>query len=79
MPTLNKDLTITLSVKTLFAVLIAISAAIAFYYKVDMNIKEAMKLPESEVKRIEYDMKFKYQGDQILDLQRRVEKLEDEQ
>ena len=71
MPNL-KDLKITLTWQTITryaAILVGISAG---YYKMLNDIEAAARLPEAEVTRIEYDLKFELAAERIKALEKQL-------
>jgi hypothetical protein len=68
----------TIDLKVLIQVVVIVASAVAMYFSLKAEIKEAARLPQAQITRIEYDMKFKNSADEIIRLIDKIEKLEAE-
>ena len=74
---LNENTGITIDVKTLIGIAIAIASAVGMYYALMKEIELAKELPEPNITRTEYDLKDQMIRNSILNTEEKVEKLED--
>jgi hypothetical protein len=77
MPTLDQ-FKITLSWQQIVKILSLSVVVVAGYYKMLNDIEAAARLPEAEVTREEYNMKFELTANQLQHIHEDVEKLEQE-
>lgn len=54
---IGEDTKITLDLKTIGMVLVGVATVIGMWFALQADIEEAKKLPESDVTRMEFDMK----------------------
>lgn len=67
-------LNIRINIKWLIQLVVLVGVVVAGWVNLNHRIEEASNSP---VTRIEYDMKFEFTGDEILELERRIEHLEE--
>jgi hypothetical protein len=65
--------TVQINLKWLIQIIVIVGIAVAGYYNLKIEIRDAA---DSPVSRGEYEMKFLYQGDKIIDLENSVSELE---
>lgn len=56
---IGEDTKITLDLKTIGMVLVGVATVVGMWFALQADIEEAKKLPESDVTRMEFDMKDK--------------------
>ena len=66
-----------IDLKTVIAIIMITTTFVGMYYKLQSDIEEAKKLPPSEIKRMEYDLKQEWQTKHIEDLEEKVDQLYD--
>jgi len=62
-------------IKTVVSIIVVTSMFVGMYYTLASDIEEAKKLPPSEIKRLEYDLKQEWQTDHIEDLEEKVDEI----
>ena len=70
---LNENTGITIDVKTLIGIAIAIASAVGMYYALMKEIELAKELPEPNITRTEYDLKDQMIRDAVMNTQKQVE------
>ena len=70
---LNENTGITIDVKTLIGIAIAIASAVGMYYALMKEIELAKELPEPNITRTEYDLKDQMIRDAVMNTQQQVE------
>ena len=65
-----------IDIKTVIGIIMLTTTLVGMYYKLQEDIAEAKTLPPTEVTRLEYELKEKWNEDMIVDLKERVEMLE---
>ena len=65
-----------IDLKTVIAIIMVTASFVGMYYTLQEDIAEAKKLPPTEVKRLEYDLKEQWNKENIEDLTQRVDMLE---
>ena len=73
---ISENTNVTLDLKTVIAIIMITASFVGMYYTLQADIEEAKKLPPTEVKRLEYDLKQQWQTEHIEDLEERVNMLE---
>ena len=73
----GKDTKFTLSIETGISILVTVGMIIGMWYSLQAEIELAKELPESEVSRMEYDLKYQMIRDSILNTENKVDKLEE--
>ena len=73
---ISENTNVTLDLKTVIAIITITASFVGMYYTLQADIEEAKKLPPTEVKRLEYDLKEEWNEENINDLQQRVDMLE---
>ena len=73
---LSENTSVQLDLKTVIAIITITASFVGMYYTLQADIEEAKKLPPTEVKRLEYDLKQQWQTEHIEDLEERVNMLE---
>jgi hypothetical protein len=66
-----------IDLKTVIAIIMITTTFVGMYYTLQSDIEEAKKLPPSEIKRMEYDLKQEWQTKHIEDLEEKVDQLYD--
>lgn len=64
-----------LELKTIIGIVVLTSTLMGMYYTLQSDIEEAKELPPSEIKRMEYDLKQKWQTEHIEDLEEKVDEI----
>ena len=64
-----------LELKTIIGIVVLTSTLMGMYYTLQSDIQEAKELPPSEIKRMEYDLKQKWQTEHIEDLEEKVDEI----
>jgi len=64
-----------IDIKTIISVIVVTSMFVGMYYSLASDIEEAKKLPPSEIKRMEYDLKQQWQTEHIEDLEEKVDEI----
>ena len=64
-----------LELKTIISIVVFTSTIMGMYYTLEADIEEAKELPPSEIKRMEYDLKQKWQTEHIEDLEEKVDEI----
>ena len=72
---LNENTALTVDVKTLIGIGIAIASAVGMYYALMQEIELAKELPEPTITRTEYDLKDQMVRDAIMRTQEQVEEI----
>jgi len=65
-----------IDIKTVIGIIMLTTTLVGMYYKLQEDIAEAKTLPPTEVTRLEYELKEKWNEDMIVDLKERVDMLE---
>jgi hypothetical protein len=73
---ISENTSVQLDLKTVIAIITITASFVGMYYTLQADIEEAKKLPPTEVKRLEYDLKQQWQTEHIEDLEERVNMLE---
>ena len=73
---ISENTNVTLDLKTVIAIITITASFVGMYYTLQADIEEAKKLPPTEVKRLEYDLKEEWNEANINDLKQRVDMLE---
>ena len=73
---ISENTNIQLDLKTVFAIIAITSSFVGMYYTLQEDIAEAKTLPPTEVTRLEYELKEKWNEEMIIDLKERVNMLE---
>lgn len=66
-----------IDLKTVIAIIMITTTFVGMYYTLQTDIEEAKKLPSSEIKRMEYDLKQKWQTNHIESLEEKVDEILD--
>ena len=61
-----------IDLKTVIAIIMITTTFVGMYYTLQSDIEEAKKLPPSEIKRMEYDLKQEWQTNHIEGLEEKV-------
>ena len=73
---ISENTSVQLDLKTVIAIITITASFVGMYHTLQADIEEAKKLPPTEVKRLEYDLKQQWQTEHIEDLEERVNMLE---
>ena len=73
---ISENTSVQLDLKTVIAIITITASFVGMYYTLQADIEEAKKLPPTEVKRLEYDLKEQWNEANINDLKERVDMLE---
>ena len=65
-----------IDIKTVIGIIMFTTTIVGMYYTLQEDIAEAKTLPPTEVTRLEYELKEKWNEDMIIDLEERVNMLE---
>ena len=74
---ISENTNVTLDLKTVIAIIMITASFVGMYYTLQADIEEAKKLPPTEVKRLEYDLKEEWNEKMIQSLDQRVQMLEE--
>jgi|TARA_A100000172_G_C3043532_1_gene111491 peptidoglycan hydrolase CwlO-like protein len=66
-----------IDLKTVIAIIMITTTFVGMYYTLQSDIEEAKKLPPSEIKRMEYDLKQEWQTNHIESLEEKVDEILD--
>jgi len=75
---ISENTNIQLDLKTVIAIISITASFVGMYYTLQADIEEAKTLPPTEVTRLEYELKEKWNEDMILSLKEAVEVLDQE-
>tara|TARA_Y100001972_G_scaffold61878_1_gene75793 strand:+ start:224 stop:499 length:276 start_codon:yes stop_codon:yes gene_type:complete len=64
-----------IDIKTVIAIIMITSTFVGMYYTLQSDIEEAKKLPPSEIRRMEYDLKQEWQTSHIEELEDKVDEI----
>ena len=64
-----------IDIKTVIAIIMITSTFVGMYYTLESDIEDAKKMPPAEIKRMEYDLKQKWQTEHIEDLEEKVDEI----
>ena len=73
---ISENTNIQLDLKTVIAIITVTASFVGMYYTLQEDIAEAKTLPPTEVTRLEYELKEKWNEEMIIDLKERVNMLE---
>jgi hypothetical protein len=65
-----------IDIKTVIGIIMLTTTFVGMYYTLQEDIAEAKTLPPTEVTRLEYELKEKWNEEMIMDLKERVDMLE---
>jgi len=66
-----------IDLKSVISIIVVTAMFVGMYYTLQADIEEAKKLPPSEIKRMEYDLKQAWQTQHINKLEEEVKELKD--
>ena len=72
----GEDTVLGISIKTLIAIAVGLSFAIAGYYDLKAEVAEAKMLPEPSITRVEYELKDEMVRNAIMETQKQVEQID---
>ena len=75
----SKDSKMTLSLETAVSILVTVGMVIGMWFTLQADIQEAKELPKPEVGRTEYDLKDQMIRNTIIDTQKDVGEMKEEQ
>ena len=75
----SKDSKFTLSLETAVSILVTVGMVIGMWFTLQADIQEAKELPKPEVGRTEYDLKDQMIRNTIIDTQKDVGEMKEEQ
>jgi len=75
----SKDSKLTLSLETIVSGVVTLGMLIGMWFTLQADIKEAKELPEPEVGRTEYDLKDQMIRNTIIETQKDVGEMKEEQ
>ena len=75
----SKDSKFTLSLETGISILVTVGMVIGMWFTLQADIEEAKELPKPEVGRTEYDLKDQMIRNTIIDTQKDVGEMKEEQ
>ena len=64
-----------IDIKTVVSIIVVTSMFVGMYYSLQSDIEDAKKLPPSEIKRLEYDLKQEWQTGHIEELEDKVDEI----
>ena len=72
---INQSTEFKIDIKSVISIVVVTSMFVGMYYSLASDIEEAKKLPPSEIKRMEYDLKQEWHTDHIEELEEKVEEI----
>lgn len=75
---ISENTNIQLDLKTVIAIISITASFVGMYYTLQADIEEAKTLPPTEVTRLEYELKEKWNEDMILSLKESLEVIQQE-
>ena len=75
----SENTSVQLDLKTVIAIISITASFVGMYYTLQADIEEAKSLPPNEVTRLEYELKEEWNEEMILQLENKVEMLEETQ
>ncbi len=75
----SENTSVQLDLKTVIAIISITASFVGMYYTLQADIEEAKSLPPNEVTRLEYELKEEWNEEMILQLEDKVEMLEETQ
>jgi len=72
---INQSTEFKIDLKSVISIIVVTSMFVGMYYSLQSDIEEAKKLPPSEIKRLEYDLKQEWQTDHIEELEEKVDEI----
>lgn len=75
MKELSEETSLSVSIKTLVGIAVAIASAVAMYYSLMQEIEVAKELPKPSITRTEYDLKDQMVRDAIMQTQESVKEI----
>ena len=76
---IGEDTAIKIDLKTIVAIIMITSTFVGMYYTLQADIEVAKNEPKAAIERLEYDLKKEWNEKSILNLQERIEMLEEGQ
>ena len=76
---IGEDTAIKIDLKTIVAIIMITSTFVGMYYTLQADIEVAKNEPKAAIERLEYDLKDEWNEKSILNLQERIEMLEEGQ
>ena len=76
---IGEDTAIKIDLKTIVAIIMITSTFVGMYYTLQADIEIAKNEPKAAIERLEYDLKEEWNEKSILNLQERIEMLEEGQ
>ena len=64
-----------IDLKSVISIIVITSMFVGMYYSLQSDIEDAKKLPPSEIKRLEYDLKQEWQTGHIEELEDKVDEI----
>ena len=72
---INQSTEFKIDLKSVISIIVVTSMFVGMYYSLASDIEEAKKLPPSEIKRMEYDLKQEWQTGHIEELEEKVDEI----
>jgi hypothetical protein len=76
---IGEDTAIKIDLKTIVAIIMITSTFVGMYYTLQADIEVAKNEPKAAIERLEYDLKEEWNEKSILNLQERIEMIEEGQ
>ena len=76
---IGEDTAIKIDLKTIVAIIMITSTFVGMYYTLQADIEIAKNEPKAAIERLEYDLKEEWNEKSILNLQERIEMIEEGQ
>ena len=76
---IGEDTAIKIDLKTIVAIIMITSTFVGMYYTLQADIEVAKSEPAAQIERLEFDLKEEWNEKSILNLQERIEMLEEGQ
>ncbi len=76
---ISENTSVQLDLKTVIAIISITASFVGMYYTLQADIEEAKTMPPTEVTRLEYELKEKWNEEMIMQLKEAVEVLEETQ
>tara|TARA_R100001509_G_scaffold161496_1_gene130859 strand:- start:264 stop:641 length:378 start_codon:yes stop_codon:yes gene_type:complete len=73
----NENTELKLDLKTIISIIVITASFVGMYFTLQSDIEVAKQMPPSEINRIEYDLKQESINDEILDINERIDDVEE--
>ena len=73
----NENTELKLDLKTIISIIVITASFVGMYFTLQSDIEVAKQMPPSEINRIEYDLKQESINNEILDINERIDDVEE--